>query len=421
MAKFYVVKVGRNPGVYYSLEEAQQQVRGFSNADWRSFTHPVDALAYVQSTTPQKATKQIQNLQKATGTPKTLDGYVGGVQMVQPDRNPRPHVRADYERLMTTDGFQELSGNVNKALDDNQALREELAKAKAQIKAQADELAKAKTDLKAHALALANSYMIFDDLEVAKKTVCECEDGICTEPEDEEITTVYSLEQAIEVVHRNDYDKYQKKFREDLCYVDKEGEMVYLVYVDGSCKNNGTNSPAAGLGVYFGENNPMNVSEALSDDYYPHTSQRAELGAMLKAYEAIDGMHNKHKYENHTDSEYAINSIKRTRKWHMNDWLDSNGRPIKDQDLLIELMAVRDDAIFFGNEIILKKVKGHGNSKGNIMADKFARKAAEDNHRLMFGPWYFQPGYSVIYEARHVTTQANRGRNMPLHALRLKK
>ena len=35
------------------------------------------------------------------------------------------------------------------------------------------------------------------------------------------------------------------------------------VYTDGGCNNNGKKNARAGMGIYFGENDPRNVSEEI--------------------------------------------------------------------------------------------------------------------------------------------------------------
>jgi len=48
MGKYYAVKRGRNPGIYYDWERAREQVEGFPNAEYRSFASEKDALAYLR-------------------------------------------------------------------------------------------------------------------------------------------------------------------------------------------------------------------------------------------------------------------------------------------------------------------------------------------------------------------------------------
>lgn len=59
--KFYAVKVGRKPGIYESWPEAQNQVSGYKNAEYKSFKNKKEAQAYIggASETPHD---QVQGL-----------------------------------------------------------------------------------------------------------------------------------------------------------------------------------------------------------------------------------------------------------------------------------------------------------------------------------------------------------------------
>jgi len=59
----------------------------------------------------------------------------------------------------------------------------------------------------------------------------------------------------------------------------------YYVYTDGSCSNNGSESAQAGMGVYFGPDDPRNVSKRVVGKQSNNT---AELGAIIEAYRIIE-------------------------------------------------------------------------------------------------------------------------------------
>lgn len=78
----------------------------------------------------------------------------------------------------------------------------------------------------------------------------------------------------------------------------------YYVYTDGSCSNNGKSYAKAGIGIYFGEGDPRNVSQPVTGKQSNNT---AELGAILHLYELIEADINKGlKIGIVSDSEYAI-------------------------------------------------------------------------------------------------------------------
>ena len=81
----------------------------------------------------------------------------------------------------------------------------------------------------------------------------------------------------------------------------------YYVYTDGACSKNGTRNASAGIGVFFGENDPRNISAKLLGK---QTNNLAELTAIVQAHAAIrhDVLTGK-KIAIVTDSEYAIKCV----------------------------------------------------------------------------------------------------------------
>lgn len=58
---------------------------------------------------------------------------------------------------------------------------------------------------------------------------------------------------------------------------------VLYVYCDGSCIHNGRSNARAGIGIYFGPNDPRNVSERISGN----TNNIAELTALWRVYDLV--------------------------------------------------------------------------------------------------------------------------------------
>ena len=61
----------------------------------------------------------------------------------------------------------------------------------------------------------------------------------------------------------------------------------YYVYTDGACSNNGRPGAEAGIGIYFGEGDPRNVSKKLPLSQ-KQTNNVAELEAILQTYPIIE-------------------------------------------------------------------------------------------------------------------------------------
>lgn len=82
--------------------------------------------------------------------------------------------------------------------------------------------------------------------------------------------------------------------------------MKYI-YTDGACSNNGRINSKGGIGIYFGENDPRNVSRRLEGK---QTNNVAELTAILETYYLIkDDLTNGIEYTVVTDSEYSLKCI----------------------------------------------------------------------------------------------------------------
>lgn len=77
-----------------------------------------------------------------------------------------------------------------------------------------------------------------------------------------------------------------------------------IVYTDGACCNNGTPQARAGMGVYFGENDPRNVSRRVEGK---QTNNVGELGAIIEAFTILKKeIDNNVKVVIFSDSKYAI-------------------------------------------------------------------------------------------------------------------
>jgi hypothetical protein len=82
--------------------------------------------------------------------------------------------------------------------------------------------------------------------------------------------------------------------------------LATVVYIDGSCRGNGTRLARGGYGVFFGAGDPRNQSRALPGA--PQTNQRAEIAAAVAALRAVPPAED---VVLNTDSAYVMNG-----GWH---------------------------------------------------------------------------------------------------------
>lgn len=156
---------------------------------------------------------------------------------------------------------------------------------------------------------------------------------------------------------------------------DVDDNDIINVYTDGSCINNGSDNAISGIGVYFGENDPRNISSKISGK---QTNNTAELKAILKACEILGNeIKDNKQIIIHSDSKYSIHAFtKYGDKLEKQGWIQKNNKPIPN----IELVK-QGYHIFKNNKNIkLCHVKAHTDetdehSIGNDNADKLANKA----------------------------------------------
>jgi ribonuclease HI/exonuclease III len=146
------------------------------------------------------------------------------------------------------------------------------------------------------------------------------------------------------------------------------------VYTDGSALNNG-NSNRGGIGIFFGEDDPRNVSESVNDDNV--TNNRTELMAILRCCQIVERglpMGNcPTKFTINTDSQYAI-LICTVLCF---TWANLNWNINKSNLDLIR--KIYDIIVHLGPIISFNWVKAHAGIAGNTEADRFANEAA---HRV---------------------------------------
>jgi len=139
------------------------------------------------------------------------------------------------------------------------------------------------------------------------------------------------------------------------------------VYTDGACPNNGKPNARAGVGVWWGHGNNMNISQPIQGDR--HTNNSAEIQAATIAINQAVGAGVK-KLRVNTDSEFLINCVTQWMAgWKRNGWITKSKQPVKNKDDLVSL----DDAMNSGRiEVKWKHIKGHAGHHGNTEADKLA-------------------------------------------------
>ncbi|XP_046820804.1 ribonuclease H1 [Vespa crabro] len=145
-----------------------------------------------------------------------------------------------------------------------------------------------------------------------------------------------------------------------------EGKEYVDVYTDGACSSNGRRGARAGIGVWFGDNHPLNVSEPVVGRA---TNNMAEIQAVTVAARQAEKAGIK-KLKINTDSKFLINCITNWMpKWKKNGWKTATNKPVINKTELLEMEAALKSL-----DVKWNHVNGHVGIYGNEMADKLARQ-----------------------------------------------
>ena len=139
----------------------------------------------------------------------------------------------------------------------------------------------------------------------------------------------------------------------------KKDIVETYVYCDGSCIHNGLPNAKAGIGVYFGDNDPRNVSESISGN----TNNIAELTAMIRVYDYVKG-----DVTIVSDSKYALLCVgSYGKKCESSGWPD-----IPNKELVKKLYYTYKNSSFKFIHVYAHTNKKDIHSIGNQHADKLA-------------------------------------------------
>ena len=153
------------------------------------------------------------------------------------------------------------------------------------------------------------------------------------------------------------------------------GGSTLHIHTDGSCRGNGTPLAVSGCGVWFGDDDPRNVSILLP--VLPHTNQRAELYAVLLAMRAALVQCVLPASVNITsDSTYCVQGVTSwLPRWQAKQWCKGDGKPVANVDLWRRVWAATKTLSSRGVALRLTWTKGHAKNAGNNAADRLASSA----------------------------------------------
>ena len=143
--------------------------------------------------------------------------------------------------------------------------------------------------------------------------------------------------------------------------------MLYI-YIDGSCRGNGSKNSKGGFGIVIFDEN-RNLIDAYQEQFDNVTNNQMELKAFLKTFELLNTKYKNQQATIYSDSAYCVNILSSwIYKWSKNNWKNSKNETIKNLDLY-EYYNIN----FFINQIYIIKVDGHKGNIGNELADALAQ------------------------------------------------
>ena len=165
-------------------------------------------------------------------------------------------------------------------------------------------------------------------------------------------------------------------------------ELIF--FTDGSTLNNQEKGKRrGGVGVFFGKDDPRNISSPLKETkYFKVTNQVAELLACIRGIETLISSQKTiaKQIVIYTDSMYIVNSINTWAKgWEKNNWKKKDGKTIENQNEIKKLY-------YYSLNLNTKFIHVRSHQKeppisdpkyfiwyGNKMADELAVKGSNSN------------------------------------------
>lgn len=150
------------------------------------------------------------------------------------------------------------------------------------------------------------------------------------------------------------------------------------VFTDGACSNNGSSEARAGIGVYFGDNDPRNVSKRIEGK---QTNNVAELCAIIEVFSICETeIKQGDKLTIYSDSKIAIGWCTTTgEKYKRQNWTRNKGEIPN-----VELVKQGYELFKQYPNVTITHVKAHTDamdelSIGNRNADKLATESLVDD------------------------------------------
>ncbi|KIV87104.1 hypothetical protein, variant [Exophiala sideris] len=350
--KFYAVREGKTPGIYDTWPDCLGQVKGFKGAVFKAFQNLHEAQAWMDGK-PLTESKSNSTDQKyyAVQCGKTPGVYTDWTQAQAQIRGVRKPKHKKFNTRAEAEAFV-AAGKKSNGAEPAQNISPE------------EEIRRLIVKNSAPGLQINGTYAPSDKdgnpYELGRRPLPPgAEDGY-----DPNI----KLGPDGTIINRTEEEKRRTK----VMVRERDPPGMLRIYTDGSSLRNGQAGARAGVGVFFGPQDPKNVSEALKGT--KQTNQRAELTAILRALN-IAPLHRD--VTIYTDSKYSIDCVTNWYKnWQKNNWTNAKGKPVENKDLVVDIREKIEERDQFSKGTFFVWVKGHKDNVGNIAADRLAVEGA---------------------------------------------
>lgn len=371
--KFYAVRIGRRPGVYNSWAECLEQITGFANALFKSFSSLDEAQGFACGELVGRDINEQPKKWYAVRSGRVPGLYADWRDAQQQITGWKCPVFKSFATQQEANAFLgQDAPRSNTHDEDTDATVDELGTGLGQIKK-----IKVSKGKKTGASGASQS-------QTASATEWPPGERPLSKQEEDDFDRDVLLDDVTgELRYKLAAERKRTRYEAKCSVV----ETPIKIYTDGSSLGNGGAHSVAGIGVYFGPQDQRNISASLSGAR--QTNQRAELAAILRALEVAP---RNRKAAIYSDSSYAIKCVTEWfRRWRTNGWLNSSKKPVENRDLIQKVIEHLENRCKQHEESSQQErglggeywnrgaagvefiwIKGHAQDAGNIAADALA-------------------------------------------------
>ena len=388
---FYAVARGRRSGVFKTWEECKEQVKGFSGAKYKKFNTMVEAKSFVSGLNDAGSSGYSSSATTDNGSSMMRNKLVPAIATHVPIP-PLKRMKVEEEKedesvvIENKDAFDHLDDVPAVSVQDPDHIIVEDVNFSSQepehifeprsvfvvIEGRNKGIYRSVTEAWNEIDGYSNSFVkTFKDEDDARFFL-------------ENYKANAGSPERSPPLERDGTTRHVHVWTDGPCESNGKARRHVHVWTDGACESNGKARAAAGIGVYWGPNDPRNICEPLLGR---QTNNRAEIHAAIRAIREAKSQG----YTSvtvHTDSLFLINSItKWVTGWIRRGWTLATGAPVVNKEDFLQLLDVMK-----GIDVKWEKVPAHSGDEGNEQADRLAREGI--NKPLVTASSWNSPCYS---------------------------